>query len=79
VAYAQRLKLYRGEVGPEQVIAPTDTADVSLATLHYGVGNWYLVRGDTVRARRHFEDAIRSGGWPAFGFITAESELRRMR
>lgn len=78
-AYAQRLRLYRGEIGPDDVITPADTGDIAMATLSYGVGNWYLVRGDTTRARRWFERSVRSGGWPAFGFIVSEVELRRLR
>ena len=78
-AYTQRLRLYRGEIGPQDVVTAADTADVQLATLSYGVGNWYLVRGDTAQAKQWFERAIRSGGWPAFGFIAAERELRRLR
>jgi Flp pilus assembly protein TadD len=76
-AYARRLKLYRGEIGPDEVFTPADTADVQVATLSFGVGNWYLVRGDTARARSWFERSIRSGGWPGFGFIISEVELRR--
>lgn len=79
VAYAQRLRLYRGEIGPDQVITPADSTDVALTTLSYGVGNWHLVRGDTVQARTWFRRAIASGGWPAFGFIVAEAELRRRK
>ena len=78
-AYAQRLRLYRGEIGPDSVITAADTSDIAIATLSYGVGNWYLVRGDTTRARAWFERSVRSGGWPAFGFIVSELELRRLR
>ena len=78
-AYAQRLRLYRGEIGPDEVITAADTADVQKATLAFGVGNWYVVRGDTARARTYFEASIRSGGWPGFGFILSEVELRRLR
>lgn len=78
-AYARRLKLYRGEIGPDEVITPADTADVQVATLSYGVGNWYLVKGDTARARTWFERSIQSGGWPGFGFIISEAELRRLK
>ena len=78
-AYAQRLRLYRGEIGPDSVITAADTSDIQVATLSYGVGNWYLVRGDTTRARMWFERSVRSGGWPAFGFIVSELELRRLR
>jgi tetratricopeptide (TPR) repeat protein len=77
-AYAQRLKLYRGEIGPGQLFTPADTGDVNVATLSYGLGNWYLLQGDTTKARAAFERAIASGGWPAFGFIAAEQELKRL-
>lgn len=78
-AYTQRLRLYRGLIGPDQVFTPADTADIALATLSYGVGNWYMVQGDTARAREWFDRSVRSGGWPAFGFIASEAELRRLR
>ena len=78
-AYAQRLKLYKGKISPDQVLTPADTGDVAVATLAYGVGNWFLVKGDRAAARTWFERVIRSGGWPAFGFIAAEAELRRLR
>lgn len=78
-AYAQRLRLYRGAIGPDAVLTPADTGDVAVATLSYGIGNWYLIKGDTARARQWFERSIASGGWPAFGFILSEVELRRLR
>ncbi len=77
-AYARRLKLYRGEIAPDSVFTPADTADVQVATLSYGIGNWHLVRGDTARARHWFERSVRSGGWAGFGFILSEIELRRL-
>jgi tetratricopeptide (TPR) repeat protein len=78
VAYAARLKLYRGQATPAAVFTPADTADVQVATLSYGVGNWYLVRGDTAKAKEYFTKAVASGGWPGFGFIISEVELRRL-
>jgi tetratricopeptide (TPR) repeat protein len=78
--YAKRLRLYRGESTPEQVFtAPGDTVGTQGATLNYGVGNWYLVKGDTAKAKEYFQRSIKSGGWAAFGFIVSEIELRRLR
>jgi tetratricopeptide (TPR) repeat protein len=77
-AYAQRLKLYRGLSKPDSVFTPADTSDVQVATLSFGIGNWYLVRGDTDRARTWFQRSVASGGWPGFGFILSEIELRRL-
>lgn len=78
-AYSQRLRLYLGQARPEDVMTAADTGDVAVATLAYGIGNWFLIRGDTASARQWFERSVRSGGWPAFGFIAAEAELRRLR
>ena len=77
-AYVSRLKLYRGEITPEQLITASDTDEVNVSTLAYGLGNWYLVQGDTANARKSWERATQSGGWPGFGFNVAEAELRRM-
>ncbi len=77
-AYVKRLRLYRGETQPDALFAPSDTSDVDVATLSFGLGNWYMVKGDTVRAREQFRRSIRSGGWPAFGFIASEAELARL-
>ena len=78
-AYTRRLQLYRGEIGPEAVITAADTDEVQIATLAYGLGNWYLVRGDKAQARKWFERSVQSGGWPGFGFIVSEVELRRLQ
>lgn len=78
IVYTRRLRVYRGEVAPDSAFTPADTDDISVATLSYGIGDWYLVKGDTTKARQWFRRAVASGGWPAFGFIVAEVELKRL-
>lgn len=78
-AYGQRLRLYKGEVGPANVITAADTVDVQVATLAFGLGNWHLIQGDTARARSLFSRAVASGGWPGFAFMASEAELRRLK
>ena len=78
-AYVTRLRLYRGELTPETMFSPADTADVQVATLNFGLGNWYMVKGDTVKAKAAFDRSIASKGWPGFGFIVSEAELKRLR
>ena len=69
-----------GATSAQTAAPPADTGDIQVATLSYGLGNWYLVTlGDTVHAREAFQRSIQSGGWPAFGFIVSEIELRRLR
>lgn len=77
-AYARRILLYRGAIGPEEVITAADTGAIEVATRAYGVGNWYLLHGDSAAARTWFTRSVASGGWPAFGFIASEAELKRM-
>ncbi len=77
-AYTRRLKLYRGDIGPDAVITASDTDEVQVATLAYGLGVWHLVKGDKAQAKAAFERSVRStGGWPGFGFILSEVELQR--
>lgn len=77
--YTRRLQLYAGLVTPEKLLTPADTDGVQIATLSYGAGNFLLVKGDKTRAREWFERAVRTDGWPGFGFILAEAELRRLK
>ena len=76
-AYRQRLRLYRGEIGPDSVLTPADTGDVAVATLSYGVGNWYLVNGDRVKAKEIYDRVVAGKAWAAFGYIAAEADLKR--
>ncbi|HEX4560715.1 MAG TPA: tetratricopeptide repeat protein, partial [Gemmatimonadales bacterium] len=75
IIYTRRLRVYRAQVSPDSAFTPADTDDISVATLSYGIGDWYLVKGDTTKASQWFRRVVASGGWPAFGFIVAEVEL----
>jgi len=50
---------------------------VQIATQGYGVGNWYLVNGETKKAREIFDRVLAGKAWPAFGFIAAEADVAR--
>ena len=78
-AYHARLLMYKGLRTPESVLNLNTADDVQIATQGYGVGNWYLINGNRVRAREIFERVVAGRAWPAFGFIAAEAELTRER
>lgn len=81
-SYYNRLKMYQGKLKPEEVLVVSDNADdadLSLATQGYGVGNWYLYNGDPAKAKEIFEKVISGKHYAAFGFISAETELGRMK
>jgi tetratricopeptide (TPR) repeat protein len=78
-AYTRRLQLYRARLVrmpcSHRRIQTTCRSPRSPTALATGT----LVRGDTAQARRWFERSVQSGGWPGFGFIVSEVELRRLR
>lgn len=81
-AYYKRLKMYRGWLKPDELLAADSTAedyDLTMATQGYGVGNWYLYNGDTTTAISVFKKVTGGKLWPAFGFIAAENELVRLK
>ena len=78
-AYHRRLLMYKGLIRPKELLDLEDATDLDLATLGYGLANWYLYNGDRQRAIEVFERVTSGPYWPAFGFIAAEVELARLR
>ncbi|HVE78834.1 MAG TPA: tetratricopeptide repeat protein [Gemmatimonadaceae bacterium] len=80
-SYLRLLRLYRGELTPEQVLASSGGEDPALddATLGYGLGNWYLYTGRRNDAVATFRRVIAGPSWAAFGYLAAEAELARLR
>ena len=79
-SYLQRLLMYRGlseDAGLGDAVAE-NSDDIALATLGYGVGNWYLLEGSEERAHEVFQNVLNTGSWAAFGFIASESEIARV-
>lgn len=77
-SYYDRLLMYKG-IKKESEIVHDKLTDLELATVGYGVGNWYLYNGDIIKARALFQKITDGKYWPAFGFIAAETELKRIR
>jgi hypothetical protein len=78
--YLDLVMLHRGERRPEALLGPGASEDtLAGATTGYGVGAWYLLRGDTATALGVFERVVRgSSQWAAFGYAAAEAELARL-
>lgn len=75
-SYHRRILMYRGLMNAEELLGDGERLD--MATQGYGVGNWYLVQGDTTRATETFRRVLATGYWPAFGYIAAEADLARL-
>lgn len=78
-SYHRRLLMYKGALRPEQLLDTANADDLTIATQGYGVGNWYFVEGNKVRARAIFEKVVQGRQWAAFGYIAAEVDLQRIR
>ena len=74
-AYHRRTLMYKGLLTPDELLDLDSASDLDLATLGYGLGNWYLYNGHTDRAVEVFRRLIAGPYWPAFGYIAAEAEL----
>ncbi len=78
-SYHRRLQMYKGVEKPEVLLDPAIADDLTIATQGYGVGNYFYVNGDRLRAKQIFEKVVSGRQWNAFGFIAAEADLERMK
>jgi len=76
--YLDRLRLYKGELRPEDLLA-AGGGGVDRPAYLYGVGAFHLVNGRTDEAREIFETIVRSEERSAFAVIAAEAELGRTK
>ncbi len=79
-AYHRRLLMYRGDLLPDSLlrVAEGEDAALTLATQGYGVGNFYLVSGQPERAEEIFRQVVAGSYGPAFGYLAAEADLKRL-
>jgi tetratricopeptide (TPR) repeat protein len=78
-SYHRRLLMYKGLERPEALLDASTADATTIATQGYGVGNYYLVMGDSKRAREVFEKVVSGAGWNAFGYLAAEADLQRLK
>jgi tetratricopeptide (TPR) repeat protein len=76
-AYHRRLLMYKGLVEPDSLLDPTSADELQFVTQGYGVANWFMANGDSVRANELLDRVLSSGYWAAFGFIAAEADVAR--
>ncbi|MEJ7813411.1 MAG: hypothetical protein WKG32_23590, partial [Gemmatimonadaceae bacterium] len=80
-SYLRLLLMYKGELAPDSLLAaPTGTDRAAEdPAIGYGVGNWHLYSGRREEALRVFRRVLAGGdNWPAFGYIAAEADVRRL-
>jgi tetratricopeptide (TPR) repeat protein len=82
-AYFKRILMYKGELKPEALMDIKDSQSedqkLQYVTQGYGLGNYYLSKGDTNKAKSIFENVLATGYWSAFGYIASEMELAGLK
>ena len=76
-SYHTLLKLHQGKINPihlEEEIMNGES--LSNTTLAFGLGNYYFINGDKVKAQELFNNITKGNQWSAFGYIVAESRLK---
>lgn len=78
-SYHRRLLMYKGLEKPEALLDLDSTDTTDIATQGYGVANYYLVNGESDKARQVLARVLEGRGWPAFGYIAAEADMKRLQ
>ena len=75
--YHRLLLMYKGIVTPDQVMDEArELGPLAVATVGYGVGNWYLYNEREEKAVEVYNEILDTGGWSGFGYIAAEADLK---
>lgn len=77
--YLTILLLYKQKTNPDSLKQQLTGGANSLsnASAGFGLGNYYLLKGDKETANQIFNQIVAGNQWSSFGFIAAEVELRR--
>lgn len=81
-SYYQRLKMYAGELTPDELLSVDSTQidyDLALVTQGYGVANFYLSKGDSANGIQILDQVLNGNYWSAFGYIAAEADHHRLK
>ena len=81
-SYYKRLLMYKGILQAEELLDLSNDdidAQLDIVTQGYGVANWYFYNGQIEKAKFIFERILATNYWPAFGYIAAEADYKRLK
>ncbi|WP_297335195.1 tetratricopeptide repeat protein [Algoriphagus sp.] len=73
-SYADLCRLYKGWIPVDSLIR-SGPGSPSNDAVRYGVANWYLYHGDTLKATQMLEELVGEKAYTSFGYLAAESDL----
>ncbi len=80
-AYYARLLMYKGIKKPEELLSadPEKTTDLEIVTMGFGIGNWFLINGETERGYEVMQRVVDAGDksncYFAFAYLASKVEL----
>jgi tetratricopeptide (TPR) repeat protein len=77
--YYDILLMYQSGDDKKLVEKTQNMQTVSNATLGFGLGTYYQLKGDKGKAKDLFEKVLAGNQWSSFGYIAAEAELAKMK
>jgi tetratricopeptide (TPR) repeat protein len=80
-SYHRLLLMYKGRIFAEALEgeALREGSSAGSYSILYGVGNWHLYNGRKDAATRIFQQMLTGDQWTSFGYIAAESDMKRLR
>jgi tetratricopeptide (TPR) repeat protein len=77
--YYDCLLMYKGKYTPEQLMDKArKQGSLGLATIGYGVANWYYYNDQKEQAKQILEEILKLENWASFGYIAAEVHHKQM-
>lgn len=74
--YLRILLLYKGELKEKDFL--NQEASLSGATLLFGLGNYYITKGEIAKAKEILTKIVSGNQWASFAYIAAEKTLKEL-
>ena len=80
-SYHRLLRMFKGELTADSLLAPGAPAGLDAVTTRYGVAAWHIANGRGDQAQPLLREIVDGypQQWPAFGYIAAEADLARAK
>jgi tetratricopeptide (TPR) repeat protein len=75
-AYVNRLMLFKGTLGEEEMAKQMEASPLQQATVGYSIGLWHELNGRAAKAREYYQKATASEARTAFGHVAATNALK---
>ncbi|NHJ46960.1 MAG: hypothetical protein FK733_04150 [Asgard group archaeon] len=78
--YYDCLLMYKGKIDPEELLEKArQQGGFALATVGYGIANWYYYNKQEAKAIELFNEIMKLKNWASFGYIAAENDLKKIK